>query len=164
MILGGGMISEVYEDNATWAELPDRFDAGTPNVAGAVGLACACNYLDAIGMSTIQQYEQELTTYGIKRFEELEASGLITFYGLHDPAKRAAIFTFNVNGVHAHDTAQILDREFGIAVRSGHHCNQLLTRKLEVPATVRASLYLYNTQNEIDLLIDGIKRVKEIVK
>ena len=163
-IVGGGMINEVFEDHATWADIPERFDAGTPNVVGAVGFAAACNYLDAIGMSSIHEYENTLLTYGLDKFLDLEANGLITFYGLKDPAKRSAILTFNVNGVHAHDTAQILDREFGIAVRSGHHCNQLLTRKLGVPATVRASFYLYNTVEEIDLLVKGIHRVKEIVK
>lgn len=162
--VGGGMISEVYLDHCTWAELPDRFDAGTPNVAGAVGLASACDYLDAIGMETIQEHEKKLTAYGLQRAAELEAEGLITVYGSQDLAKRGGIVTFNVNGVHAHDTAQILDREFGIAVRSGHHCNQLLVRKLGVPATVRASFYLYNTTDDIDVLIQGIRRVKEIIK
>jgi cysteine desulfurase/selenocysteine lyase len=163
-LLGGGMISEVFEDHATWAELPDKFDAGTPNVAGAIGLAAACNYLDAIGMQTIAEYEQTLITYGLENFLKLETEGIITLYGPREPQKRAAILTFNITDVHAHDAAQILDREFGIAVRSGHHCNQLLAKKLGVPATVRASLYIYNTIEEIDLLVQGIKRVKEIIK
>jgi len=163
-LLGGGMISEVYEDHSTWADIPDRFDAGTPNVAGAVGLAAACNYLDQIGMEQVRGHEQELMTYGLAKFIELENEGLIEMYGSRDTEKRSGILTFNVRNVHAHDTAQILDRECGIAVRSGHHCNQLLTRKLGVPATVRASFYLYNTTEEIDQLISGLRRVKEIIK
>lgn len=163
-LVGGGMISEVFEDHSTWADLPDRFDAGTPNVAGAVGLAAACDYLDSIGMTAIQEHEQTLTTYGLTELTQLEAENIITLYGQRDASHRAGILTFNVVGAHAHDTAQILDREFGIAVRSGHHCNQLLNRKLGVPATVRASFYLYNTIEEIDLLVQGIRRVKEIIK
>lgn len=163
-LVGGGMISEVFADHATWAELPDRFDAGTPNVAGAVGLAAACRYLDTIGMDAVKQHETDLVTYGLEQLKELEADGIISLYGLTDPAVRAGILTFNVNNVHAHDTAQILDREYGIAVRSGHHCNQLITRKLGVPATVRASFYLYNTKTEIDTLVEGIKKVKTIIK
>jgi cysteine desulfurase / selenocysteine lyase len=162
--VGGGMISDVYEDHCTYADLPDRFDAGTPNVAGAVGLAAACDYLDQIGLESIQSHEQDLTAYGLNRLAELEAKNLLTLYGLRDPAHRAGILTFNLTGIHAHDTAQILDREFALAVRSGHHCNQLLTRKLGTPATVRASFYLYNTKAEIDLLIRGLHRVREIIR
>lgn len=163
-LVGGGMISEVFEDHATWADLPDKFDAGTPNVAGAVGLAAACNYLDDVGMGNIHEHEQQLTAYGLQQLKLLETEGLVSIYGTRDPAKRAGILTFNIVGVHAHDTAQILDREYGIAVRSGHHCNQLLAKKLGVSATVRASFYLYNNQAEIDILIKGIRRVKEIIK
>lgn len=162
-LLGGGMINEVTTNAATWADIPERFDAGTPNVEGAVGLTAACNYLTNIGMTNIWQHEQELTTYAIEKFLTLQDQGLITWYGSTDPTKRAGIFTFNINGVHPHDAAQILDRECGIAVRSGHHCNQLLAHKLGVPATLRASVYLYNTTNEIDLLIQGIHKVKEII-
>jgi cysteine desulfurase/selenocysteine lyase len=161
-LVGGGMIQSVTKDESTWAELPDRFDAGTPNVAGAVGLAAACEYLQHIGLENIRLHEQTLTAYALKRLSVLEAEGIATLYGLRDPAKRAGIITFNVNGVHAHDTAQILDRDFGVAIRSGHHCGQILIDKLGVPATCRASFYLYNTPDEIDTLIQGIYRVKEI--
>jgi cysteine desulfurase / selenocysteine lyase len=162
-LVGGGMIDQVYADESTFAEMPDRFDAGTPNVAGAVGLAAACDYLSNVGMEAVRQHEIELTQYALEQFEALEAEKLVTVYGLRETAHRAGIITFNINGVHAHDAAQILDRECGIAVRSGHHCNQLLVRKLSVPATVRASFYLYNTMDEIDRLILGIHRVREII-
>ena len=163
-LVGGGMIDQVYEDSATWADFPDRFDAGTPNVAGAVGLAAACLYLKTIGMDQVRQHEIELTRYALERFEDLENKGEVTLYGFRATERRGGIITFNINGVHAHDTAQILDRESGVAVRSGHHCNQLLTRKLGVPATVRASFYIYNTKEEIDVLVQGIGRVKNIVR
>lgn len=162
-LLGGGMINQVYADSCTYAELPDRFDAGTPNVAGAVGLAAACDYLDNVGMERIHQYETELLNNGMTKMKQLEEEGVVDLYGLTETAYRSGIITFNIRGVHAHDSAQILDRESGIAVRSGHHCNQLLTQKLGVPATVRASFYLYNTIEEIDKLIAGIKRVREII-
>lgn len=163
-LVGGGMISRVFKDTADYAQLPDRFDAGTPNVVGAIGLSVACDYLEQLGLQNIRNHEIELTDYALKHFVKLEEQGIVTLYGPRFVDKRAGIITFNVTGVHAHDVAQILDREFGIAVRSGHHCNQPLMEKLGVPATVRASFYLYNTIEEIDLLISGIHRVREIFK
>jgi cysteine desulfurase/selenocysteine lyase len=157
------MINEVSKDKTSWADIPDRFDAGTPNVAGAVGLAAACDYLSKIGIDNIADHEHALTDYGMKRLLELENQGLITWYGLRDPFKRAGILTFNIVGVHPHDAAQILDRECGVAVRSGHHCNQILAAKLGVPATLRASVYLYTTPTDLDRLVDGIHRVKQII-
>lgn len=161
-LVGGGMIDQVNKENSTWAELPDRFDAGTPNVAGAVGLASACKYLQSIGMQQIRDHEINLTAYALEKFSQLEKEGIVEIYGLRDTNKRAGIITFNVKNTHAHDTAQILDRAWGIAVRSGHHCGQILTNKLKVPATVRASFYLYNTKEEIDLLVKGTSKVKEV--
>lgn len=161
-LVGGGMINQVKKQSSTWADLPDRFDAGTPNVAGAVGLAAAVNYLKQVGMEAVRQHEIELTAYTLNRLTALEEQGIVALYGLRDPQKHAGIITFNVTSVHAHDTAQILDRQFGIAVRSGHHCGQILTDKLGVPATVRASFYLYNTKEEIDKLIEGIHQVKRV--
>jgi cysteine desulfurase/selenocysteine lyase len=163
-LVGGGMIGNVGRDASTWADLPDKFDAGTPSVADAVGLAAACDYLRSVGMIEIQEYERELTIYGMQKLEELEREGMVTVYGPRDIEKRAGILTFNVNGVHAHDTAQILDREMGVAVRSGHHCNQIILEKLNAPATVRASFYLYNTIAEIDVLLAGIMKVRQIFK
>ncbi len=163
-LVGGGMIGNVGKNSSTWADLPDKFDAGTPSVADAVGLAAACDYLRDIGMIEIQEHEQELTKYGMEKLLQLEEQGIVTIYGPRDLAHRAGILTFNVNGVHAHDTAQILDREMGVAVRSGHHCNQIILEKLQTPATVRASFYLYNTKEEIDLLVRGIAKVSEVFK
>jgi cysteine desulfurase / selenocysteine lyase len=161
-LVGGGMISKVFQDYSDYAELPDRFDAGTPNVAGAVGLAAACDYLKSVGLQTIRDHEIELTRYAIEKFAQLEEQGMVKFYGLKDPEKRAGIITFTVNGVHAHDVAQILDRETGVAIRSGHHCNQPLMEKLGVAATCRASFYLYNTKDEIDMLIEGLHRTRQV--
>ena len=161
-LVGGGMINQVSKTESTWADVPDRFDAGTPNIAGAVGLATACDYLRLVGMVEIRQHEKELTQYGLEQLTKLEEQGIVQLYGLRDPEKRAGILTFNVNGVHAHDTAQVLDREMGVAVRSGHHCNQPLVEKLGVPATVRASFYLYNMKEEIDVLIEGLTKVHQL--
>lgn len=163
-LLGGGMIKNVTKDSAQWADLPDKFDAGTPNVAGAVALSVASDYLQKVGLQNIRDHERLLVDYALKRFIALEADGLVSLYGPRDPDVRAGIITFNVSGVHAHDVAQILDREAGIAVRSGHHCNQPLMAKLGVPATVRASFYLYNTINEVDALIEGIYKVRKVFK
>jgi cysteine desulfurase / selenocysteine lyase len=161
-LVGGGMISRVFKDHADYADLPDRFDAGTPNVAGAIGLAAACDYLSSVGMSAVRQHEIELTDYALKQFIPLEEQGIIKLYGVHDSQKRAGIITFTVNGIHAHDVAQILDREAGVAIRSGHHCNQPLMEKMNIPATCRASFYLYNTQGEIDVLIAGLHRTRQV--
>jgi cysteine desulfurase/selenocysteine lyase len=164
LLLGGGMIDQVRENSATWADLPDKFDAGTPNVSGAVGLAAACDYLANIGLENIHLHEQALTRYALEKLQPLEEQGMVTLYGPRDPQKRADIITFNVTGAHAHDVAQVLDRQFGIAARSGHHCNQPLMEKLGVPATVRASFYLYNTIAEIDTLIEGITHIYQMFK
>lgn len=160
-LFGGGMINKVGKTKSTWAELPDRFDAGTPNVAGAVGLAAACDYLKNIGLHNIHAHEQELMTYALEKFQQLESDNVITLYGNRNSKKRAGILTFNLEGIHAHDVAQILDREFGIAIRSGHHCNQVILEKFGCPATARASFYLYNTKEEIDKLVEGLHHARK---
>ena len=157
-LTGGGMISEVYKDKVIFADLPDRFDAGTPNVAGAVGLAAAVDYLRNIGMEKIYQHERELVKYILEKLSKLNN---ITLYGPKDLTYRAGVISFAFKGVHAHDVAQFLDQE-GIAVRSGHHCTMILHNEvLKVPATIRASFYLYNTQEEIDRLVLGLEKVKK---
>ena len=133
---GGEMIDFVYEQEATWKELPWKFEAGTPNIAGAIGLAAAIDYLDKIGMETVHQYEQELIAYVFPKLQAVEG---LTIYGSEDLAQRSGVISFNLAGLHPHDVATALDYE-GVAVRAGHHCAQPLLSYLGVAATVRASL------------------------
>ncbi len=155
---GGEMIDTVTMECSTWAEVPHKFEAGTPNAAGAVGLAAACDYLDAIGHETLWAHEMELTRYALERLPEVEG---LTLFGPTNPEERTAVFSFALEGVHPHDIATILDAE-GIAVRAGHHCAHPLMQRLGVPATARASLYLYNTTDEIDRLVDGLNTARAI--
>lgn len=156
-LTGGGMIAEVYKDRSVFADLPDRYDAGTPNVAGAVGLAAAVKYLQQIGMEKIWQHDQELVQYGLERLSQVPG---MTIYG--PSANRGGVIAFTLKEAHAHDVAQILDQE-GIAVRSGHHCCMILHQEvLQVPATTRASFYLYNTKEEIDRLGEGLNKVRKV--
>lgn len=160
-LTGGGMIAEVYKEKSVFASLPDRFDAGTPNVAGAVGLAAAIDYLQKIGMENIRKHEKELTRYALDKF--VKVAGL-EIYGPKNINNRSGVISFTLEYAHPHDVAQVLDQE-GIAVRSGHHCCMILHQEvLKVPATIRASLYLYNTKDEIDRLINALQKVKQIFK
>ncbi|HUO42331.1 MAG TPA: cysteine desulfurase [Methylomirabilota bacterium] len=155
--LGGGeMIREVHTDGATWKDTPYKFEAGTPNAAGAVGLGAATEYLSSIGMKHIHDYERELTAYA---FEKITRVGGIVTYGPKDPNRRVGVITFNLGDIHAHDLATILDEE-GIAIRSGHHCAQPLMEYLGVPATSRVSFYLYNTREEVDVLISALEKAR----
>ena len=135
---GGEMIDFVYEQSATWKELPWKFEAGTPNMAGAIGLAAAIDYLEAIGMDAIEHHEQELIAYVFPKLQAIEG---LKIYGSQDLAKRSGVISFNLGNLHPHDLATALDYE-GVAVRAGHHCAQPLIQYLEVPATARASFYL----------------------
>jgi cysteine desulfurase/selenocysteine lyase len=153
---GGEMISEVHFDHATYKEIPAKFEAGTPNIAGAVGLSAAINYLKKIGFEAIQMHEHDLTLHALKVLEEID--GTVTYGPKPD---RAGIVAFNVGVIHPHDVATLLDED-AIAVRAGHHCAQPLMRLLGVSATVRASVYFYNTREEIDILAKGLRRVKEV--
>ncbi len=157
---GGAMIKEVYMEKTIFNDLPDKFEAGTPDVGGVVGLGAAIDYLSSIGFDDIEEYEKELTCYGL---EQLKSLPNIELYGPLDANKRASIITFNVKGVHPHDVAQILDDQ-GIAIRVGHHCTMPLHQRLEINASCRASLYLYNTKEEIDRLVSGLSRVRKIFK
>ena len=153
--LGGEMIRSVALDRTSWNELPYKFEAGTPAIAEAVGFGAALDYLSAIGMDAIEAHERELTIYALGRLGELP---WIETYG--PPAeRRAGIISFNVDGVHPHDVAQILDWE-GVAVRAGHHCTQPLMTRLGVAATTRASFYLYTIRDEIDRFVVGLEKVK----
>ncbi|HEM3698245.1 TPA: cysteine desulfurase [Streptococcus suis] len=154
---GGEMIDFVYEQSATWKELPWKFEAGTPNIAGAIGLGAAIDYLTEIGMDAIQAHEAELVDYV---FPKLQAIPGLTIYGSQDLSKRTGVIAFNLDDLHPHDVATALDYE-GVAVRAGHHCAQLLLRYLQVPATVRASFYIYNTKADCDKLVEAIIKTKE---
>lgn len=162
-LFGGEMISEVRLSDTIWNRLPWKFEAGTPNMAGMIGLGAAIDYLSSVGLENIREHEKNLLSYALPRMEELEGEGIIEFYGVRNVDERLGVLTFNVTGVHAHDAAQVLDSE-GIAVRSGHHCAMPLTKRLGTVATVRASFYLYNTQEEIGRLVEGIQRVKQVFR
>jgi len=156
-LTGGHMINSVRLDKTTWGELPHKFEAGTSPMAEAVGFGVAIDYLQAIGFDAIEAYEHELAAYALGRLGELDG---LTLYG--PPAdRRAGIVSFNVDGVHPHDVAQILDMQ-GVAIRAGHHCCQPLMQKLGVAATNRASFYVYTVQEEIDQLVDGLHTVRKV--
>ncbi len=148
---GGEMIQSVWLDRATWNEIPYKFEAGTPNISGAIGLGAAIDYLQNIGMENITLYEQELTTYALQKMHEIEE---LTIYG--NAPERGAVISFNLGEVHPHDLSHFLDQQ-GIAVRAGHHCAQPIMRKLNIAATTRASFYLYNTKQEIDFFVEQLK-------
>jgi cysteine desulfurase / selenocysteine lyase len=158
-LAGGGMINVVTYESSTYADVPARFEAGTPAIAEAVGLGAAVDYLEALGMDRIHAYELKLARIAL---EKLSRVPLVTIYG-PSIEHRTGVISMTVGDIHAHDLASILDRE-GICVRAGHHCNQPLMEKLGVPATTRASFYIYNTEPEIDALIAGIDVAKRIFK
>ncbi len=155
---GGEMIRSVWYDRATWNDIPHKFEAGTPNIAGAVGLAAAMDYLHHIGMENITRYEQKLTTYAMTRMQEIPG---MRIFG--QAPERGGVISFYLGSIHPHDMAQFLDYR-GIAVRAGHHCAQPIMRKLEIPATTRASFYFYNTFEEIDRFIEALYQAKEFFK
>lgn len=154
-LYGGEMINSVTYEEATWHEIPWKFEAGTPNIAGAIGMAAAIDYLQEIGMEKIRAHEESLVRYALEVLQSLKD---VTIYGPLD--ERAGLVAFNYAGVHPHDLSTALDLE-GIAIRAGHHCAQPLMRRLDVPATARASFYLYNTKDEIDALARALEKTKE---
>lgn len=154
---GGEMIDFVGLYESTWKELPWKFEGGTPIIAGAVGLAAAIDFLEEIGLDEIEKHEHKLAAYAMDRMSTING---LTIYGPQDPGKRAGIVTFNLDDVHPHDVATVLDMN-GIAVRAGHHCAQPLMKWLEVTATARASFYLYNSEEDIDRLVAGLGTAKE---
>jgi cysteine desulfurase/selenocysteine lyase len=157
-LLGGHMIRSVREEQTTWGELPHKFEAGTAPMAEAVGFGAAIDYLTEVGFDAIERHEHDLVSYALERLGDLE---WVTCYG-PAPDRRAGIVSFNVDGVHPHDVAQILDVE-GVAIRAGHHCCQPLMKKLGVAATNRASFYLYTIPEEIDRLVDGLHKAKRLL-
>ena len=154
---GGEMIDFVYESHSTWTELPWKFEAGTPNIAGAIALGAAIDYIQELGIDQIHQHEIELIDYLMPKLQEIEG---LKIYGPKDNVKRGGLITFNIEGLHPHDVATALDME-GVAVRAGHHCAQPLLNYLETPATARASFYLYNTKADCDKLVEALKKTKE---
>ena len=157
---GGDMIREVHKYESTWNDLPYKFEAGTPNIADVVGFGAAIDYLTKIGMDNVREHEVELTKYAMKKLSEVKG---IHIYGTKDISKRGGVISFNFADVHPHDVAQIVDGE-GIAVRSGHHCAQVLMERLNVAATSRVSFYIYNTKEDVDALINSLNKVAKVFK
>ncbi len=157
---GGEMIDEVYEDRATFADPPLKYEAGTPNVEGAIGLAAAIDYLDGIGMDNIHKAESDLTEYALKKLKGID---FVKIYGPLDMKDRMGVISFNAADIHPHDVATILDQD-GVAIRSGHHCAQPLMRYLKVTATCRASFYIYNTHEEVDEFVESLKGIRKWFK
>ena len=157
-LTGGDMIREVQLRQSTWNDLPWKFEAGTPDIAGAVGLGAAVDYLSGLGMASVRRHETELVTRLLARLAELPD---VTLYGPPPDEARAGVVSFDVGGIHPHDVATILDRR-GVAIRAGHHCCQPLMARLRVPATCRASLYIYSTDEDIDRLLEGLAEVRRV--
>ncbi|MYL33723.1 SufS family cysteine desulfurase [Pontibacillus yanchengensis] len=151
---GGEMIDFVNWYDSTWKELPWKFEGGTPIIAGAIGLGAAIDFLEEVGLDDIEAHERDLAQYAMDRLKSIEG---VTIYG---PQERAGLITFNLDDVHPHDVATVLDAE-GIAVRAGHHCAQPLMKWLNVSATARASFYMYNTKEDVDAFVDGLQKTKE---
>ncbi len=157
---GGDMIREVHKYETTWNDLPYKFEAGTPSIADVIGFGAAIDYLTKIGMDNVRQHEIELTKYAIDEFSKVPG---LQIYGTKDITKRGGVISFNFADVHPHDVAQIIDGE-GIALRSGHHCAQVLMERLNVAATSRASFYIYNTKADVDALINSLNIVAKVFK
>jgi cysteine desulfurase/selenocysteine lyase len=157
---GGSMVDSVSMDEATWAKVPRKFEAGVPNMAQAVGLSAAINYLRIVGMSNIEQHEQALTAKLISGLQQISGVKVI---GPLDGKDRGGVVSFVVDGVHPHDVGQVLD-QYGIAVRTGHHCAWPLMKKLNLIGTTRASLHLYNNESDIEALFEGLEKVKSYFK
>ncbi|MBX7058931.1 MAG: cysteine desulfurase [Leptospirales bacterium] len=157
---GGDMILTVWKDGFKPAPLPNKFEAGTPNIAGVVAFAIALDYLEKVGLERIHQHEAALLSYAV---EELSRVPGLTLYGTSDLSVRGGVVSFNVDGVHAHDVGTILDEE-GIAIRAGHHCCEPLMRLLDIPGTARASFYMYNGPEDVDALVRALHKVRDIFR
>jgi cysteine desulfurase/selenocysteine lyase len=157
---GGDMIREVHKYETTWNDLPYKFEAGTPNIADVIGFSAALDYLENIGMDKVREHEIELTKYALDKISAVKG---IKLYGTPDMKKRGGVISFNLGDIHPHDLATILDED-GIAIRSGHHCAQVLMERLDVSATSRASFYIYNTKEEVDVFIRSLNRARELFR
>jgi len=159
-LAGGEMIKEVHSTGSTWKELPYKFEAGTPNIAGAIGFGAAIDYLNKIGIQNVRDHEKDITAYALARMSTVNG---LTVYGPKSTDQRVGVVSFNLGDIHAHDLATILDEE-GIAVRSGHHCAQPLMEFLDVPAMSRASFYIYNTREEVDTFINALEKARKLFR
>jgi len=157
---GGDMIRKVTFDGADWNDLPWKFEAGTPAIAEAIGFGAAIDYLNALGMPNVRAHERDIIAYALERLAEVPG---LTIIGPDDPDRRGGVATFTLDNIHPHDLADILDHE-GIAIRAGHHCAQPLHQKLGIPASSRASFYVYTLREEIDRLVDGLYKAKAIFR
>ena len=157
---GGDMIREVHKYETTWNDLPYKFEAGTPNIADVIGFSAALDYLENIGMDKVREHEIELTKYAL---DQMSAVKGIKLYGTPDMKKRGGVISFNLGDIHPHDLATIIDED-GVAIRSGHHCAQVLMERLDVSATSRASFYIYNTKEEVDVFIRSLNRARELFR
>jgi cysteine desulfurase/selenocysteine lyase len=150
---GGDMILTVTTEHSTWAEVPSKFEAGTPNIAGVVGFAAALRYLNDLGMDQIRAHELDLTRYALARLGDTPG---VTIYGPPNAEDRGGVISFSLEDIHPHDIGQVLD-DHGVAIRAGHHCAQPIMAALQVPATARASFYIYNTRDEVDSLVSAVE-------
>ncbi len=154
------MISQVFEDTSTWAELPGKFEAGTSQIAEAIGLGAAVDYVNELGIEAIRAHEQALTAELLERFAELPG---LSVHGPADAADRGALVSFELEGAHPHDVGEILGRD-NVCVRTGHHCAQPLMRRLGIGSSARASFAVHNTSADIDRLIDGVENVRRVME
>ncbi|MEK6953393.1 MAG: cysteine desulfurase [Candidatus Micrarchaeota archaeon] len=159
-LTGGSMIKEVTLENSKWADIPAKFEAGTPAIAEAIGLGAAVDYLNKLGMQDVRAHEIELTNYALTRLTEFKG---IRIFGPKDATKKEGVLAFSLEGVHPHDAASLLDEQ-GVAVRAGHHCAHPLMMYYNVPATLRASVYVYNDKSDIDKLVEALKVVEQVLK
>ena len=157
---GGDMIREVHKYETSWNDLPYKFEAGTPNIADVIGFSAAIDYLEKIGMERIREHEMDITKYALDKLSQIKG---LKLYGPADITKRGGVISFNLGDIHPHDLATKIDED-GIAIRSGHHCAQVLMERLDVSATSRASFYIYNTKEEVDAFITSLNRAKELFR
>jgi len=155
---GGEMIRDVTLFESTWTDIPHRFEAGTPPIAEAIGFGAAVDYLSGLGMDAVRAHEMQLSGYALGRLEEIPD---LTVYGPGDPKLRGGAISFTLADIHPHDLSTILDQH-GVAIRAGHHCARPLHRALGIPASARASLYVYNTEDDIDALIDALHDARRV--
>jgi len=159
-LLGGDMIRQVHRQESEWNDVPWKFEAGTSNIADVIGFGAAIDYIESkLGMNSVRRHEERICEIAL---DELQKVPELKLYGPEDPRIRGAVFSFNLGKIHAHDVASILDNE-GVAIRSGHHCAQIMMEKLQVPATSRASFYVYNDVDDLEVLISALRKVREVL-